>query len=177
MSEAIPMKEKREEVYKNLVQILEDEIKIYRSLLDLVRKEKEILISARIDDLSENNRAKELLILRSKGLDKLRESQSRELAKLVGADHEAPRLLDIAAKMESQKNDQLRAIHTTLELLVKRIKEINGANESLVQSTLKVVNGALGAIRDTLQPKATYAPTGDISKKENVSGHFVSKDV
>lgn len=171
------MTERETEVYNNLVQILEDEIKVYRALLDLVRREKEILVSAKIDDLSDNNRAKELLILKSKGLDRQRETQARELAKLVGADHESPRLLDIAAKMEPKQNDQLRAIHTTLDLLIRRMKELNTANEALVQSSLKVVNGALGAIRDTLSPKATYAPTGDINKKENVSGHFVSKDV
>ncbi len=171
------MTERAAEVYKNLVQVLEDEIKVYRVLLDLVRREKEILVSARIDDLSENNRAKELLVLKSKGLDRIRETHARELAKIVGSNHENPRLLEIAAKMESVQNDQLRAIHTTLDLLIRRMKEINASNEALVKSSLKTVNGALGAIRDTLQPKATYAPSGDISKKENVSGHFVSKDV
>ena len=51
------------EVFKDLTDVLEDEIKIYRSLLDLVRREKEILIAAKIDDLNSNNKAKEAFIL------------------------------------------------------------------------------------------------------------------
>ncbi|MBK9294365.1 MAG: hypothetical protein IPM57_07955 [Oligoflexia bacterium] len=40
--------------YSNLSGVLEDEIKIYRSLLELVRREKEILIEAKIPELEEN---------------------------------------------------------------------------------------------------------------------------
>ena len=164
------------EVFKHLDQTLEDEIKIYRSLLELVRREKEILISAKLDELNNNNQAKEAFIIKIKGLEKIREKYARELAHLVGAPVDNPRLLEIASKMESAQSTKLRAIHSTLDLLIKRIKEINASNEALVQSSINMVNGALGAIKDSLQPKATYAPSGEVKKNE-VAGAFVSKDV
>lgn len=163
-------------VFKSLETVLEDEIKVYRSLLDLVRREKEILISAKLDELNANNKAKEAYILKIKNLDRLREKAAKELALLVGVTSESPRLLELAAKMNTAENTKLRTIHSTLDLLIKRIKEINVSNEALVQSSLKMVNGALGAIKDTIQPKTTYAPTGDIKKAESLSGTFVSKD-
>jgi flagellar biosynthesis/type III secretory pathway chaperone len=164
------------EIFKNLEGVLEDEIRIYRSLLDLVRREKEILVAAKVSELEENNKAKEAFILKIKALEKLRERYARELAQKVGAPTETPRLIEIAVRMPDEEATKLRAIHSTLDLLIKRIKEINSSNEGLIQSTLEVVNGTLGAIRDTLQPKQTYAPSGDMKKKE-VAGHFVSKDV
>lgn len=165
------------EVFKDLTDVLEDEIKIYRSLLDLVRREKEILIAAKIDDLNSNNKAKEAFIFKIKGLEKIRERHAREMANLVGADSENPRLLEIAAKIDSAESSRLHSIHTTLNLLIKRIKEINTSNETLVQSSIKMVNGALGAIREQLQPKPTYGSGGDIKEKKSVAGAFVSKDV
>ena len=49
---------------QKLIQTLEEQIKVYRHLLEVVRKEKDILISANLDDLNENNRAKEAMLLK-----------------------------------------------------------------------------------------------------------------
>ena len=164
------------DAYKNLEAVLEDEIKVYRHLLDLVRQEKEVLVSAKIDELNENNRAKEAMILKIRGLERLREKSARDLAATVGANSESPRLLEIAFKMAEPYNGKLRSFHSTLELLIKRIKELNDNNEQLIQSSLKMVNGALGAIKDTIQPRGTYASSGEVKKNE-VAGHFVSKEI
>src|SRR5476649_1469481 len=102
--------------YKNLEEVLEDEIKVYRALLDLVRREKEVLISAKIDDLEENNRAKEAMILKIRALERLREKAAREVAQEVGCNTENPRLLEIAAKMLDPEAGKLRSIHSTLDL-------------------------------------------------------------
>jgi flagellar biosynthesis/type III secretory pathway chaperone len=163
--------------YKNLTEVLEDEIKVYRAMLDLVRREKDVLIAADIDELNEINRAKEAMILKVRGLERGREKYARELGHSLGVLSETPRLLEIASKMMDPENSKLRSIHSTLELLIKRIKEINESNESLAQAALKNVNGALGAIKQTLAPNATYKPSGEVKQSGEVAGHFVSKEV
>ena len=164
------------EAFKNLDQVLEDEIKVYRALLDVVRREKEILISTKVDELNDSNRAKDAIILKLRGLERLREKASRELAVIVGANAESPRLLEMAQKIDSPYNTRLQSVHQTLELLVKRIRDFNVGNDVLVQSALKTINGAMMAIRDTVQPKATYGQSGEV-KREEVPGHFVSREV
>src|SRR5947209_3319993 len=123
----------RNKAYKNLEEVLEDEIKVYRALLDLVRREKEVLISAKIDELEENNRSKEAMVLKIRALERLREKAAREMALEVGCNSENPRLLDIASKILDPEAGKLRSIHSTLDLLIKRIKEFNDANEALIQ--------------------------------------------
>ena len=162
--------------YKNLADVLEDEIKVYRAMLDLVRREKDVLISANITELEECNQAKETMVLKVRGLERIREKAARELGGILGVTSENPRLLDLASKMLDPESSKLRSIHSTLDLLVKRIKDLNSANEELIQSSLKAVNGALGAIKQTLQPKTTYAASGEVKQNE-VAGHFVSKEV
>jgi hypothetical protein len=74
------------------------------------------------------------------------------------------------------ESGRLRSIHSTLDLLIRRIKEFNSENEVLVETSLKAVSGILGAIKENLAPRKTYAPSGEVKKSE-VAGHFVSKEV
>ena len=57
------MKPESQEIYNKLLDNLDGMVKIYRGLLEVVRKEKEILIEAQLDQLNENNRVKEDLLL------------------------------------------------------------------------------------------------------------------
>lgn len=164
-----------QDAFKNLEKILDDEVKVYRALLDVVRREKEVLIAAQIDELNDNNRAKEAALLKLRSLERLREKAARELANQIGANAEQPRLLDLAAKLEDPYSSKLRSVHTTLDLMIKRIREINEGNEDLIRASLRTVNGALNAIKDTLQPSKTYAPTGEV-KVGNVTGALVEKE-
>jgi len=166
-----------ERIYQKLEANLDDLTKSYRSLLEIVRKEKEILVQADRDALEENNRIKEDLLFKLRSHDSLRARYATELATLVGADHENPRLLEIAQKMgPGVPSDRLRIQHATLDLLIRRITEINKDNEEFAQSALKNLGGALNEIKDTLSGKKTYGGKGQYKAGPEKSGHFVSKE-
>lgn len=162
--------------FQRLVANLEEMTKLYRQLLDLVRKEKQLLIDADMTKLQENNEIKENLLFKIKSIDGLRMRYAAELASLVGADHENPRLLDIAKNLGGAEGDRLRVIHSALDLLIKRLSELNKDNEAVAQSALKNLNGALGNIKDTLSGKKTYGAKGQVQRGPEQSGHFVSKE-
>src|SRR4051794_27441085 len=105
-------------LHEVLVTSLEDLIKIYRSLLDVVRKEKELLITAKIDDLSENNRSKEALVQKSKNLEQIRIKNVKDLAAHLGFKDPSPRLKDIAVLLNYEKAERLRNLHSVLELIL-----------------------------------------------------------
>lgn len=162
--------------YQRLVANLEEMTKLYRQLLDLVRKEKQLLIDADMTKLEENNEIKENLLYKIKSIDGLRMRYAAELASLVHADHENPRLLDIAKNLGGAEGDRLRVIHSALDLLIKRLSELNKENEGVAQSALKNLNGALGNIKDTLSGKKTYGAKGQVQRGPEQAGHFVSKE-
>jgi hypothetical protein len=163
--------------FQRLVANLEDLTKLYRQLLDLVRKEKVLLVEANMEKLQENNQLKEDLLFKIKSLDGLRFRYAAELAALVGADSEAPRLLEIAKNLGGAEADRLRVIHAALDLLIKRLSGINKDNEEVAQSALKNLGGALNNIKDTLSGKKTYGGKGQVQRGPEQSGHFVSKEV
>jgi flagellar biosynthesis/type III secretory pathway chaperone len=170
------MDKQTETLYKNLVDCLEDELKVYRHLLDIVRKEKDILISAKIDDLNENNKSKELMLAKLRQLERLREKSSRELAIHLGANVERPRLMELAAKMTGEEAKRLQSLHQTFDIIVQRVKELNLANESLAGAALANIQGAMQALRTTLGETPTYKKQGDMKSPEVLSGQLVSRE-
>jgi flagellar biosynthesis/type III secretory pathway chaperone len=165
-----------ESVYQQLVENLDQLVTVYRSLLDIVRREKDILVAAQIEDLQESNKAKETFLVKIRALETSRLRLARELANEVGGDRESPRLLDLANRVSAEKSEKLRNIHSVLDLLIRRLSEINKGNEDLVRSALSSVSGAMDSIRDTLQTKPTYARKGAMVSGKS-GGSLVSKEV
>lgn len=168
-----------ESLYTDLVECLENLVKVYRALLDVVRREKEILVVSKLDELNENNKSKDAILIRIRSLENQRMKSARDLAQAVGADIEQPRLLDIANRCEAAWSDRLRNLHSVLDLLVRRVAEVNKQNEELVQAALTNITGAMEAIRDGLKPKATtYGPKGNLGAgpKAELQPQIVSKE-
>jgi len=160
----------------SLIQNLEEQVKVYRHLLEVVRKEKEILISANLDDLNENNRTKEAMLLKIRALELDRLKFASGICEAIGLTQEEPRLLEIARVVGGEAADRLRSIHSVLELLLKRVQEYNQQNETLVQAALVSITGAMNAIRGTLQDKSTYQRKGEVDAKPSAAGQLVSKE-
>ena len=165
-----------EQQYMDLLDGLDNLVKVYRSLLEVVRREKEILVSTKLDELQENNKSKDAMILRIRSLENQRLKCARDLAQAVGGDVENPRLIEIANKSAPQWQDRLRNMHSVLELLVRRVSEVNKQNEELVQAALNNINGAMDSIRDGLKPKSTYARQGQMAQTKAEGGNLVRKE-
>jgi hypothetical protein len=167
-------------LYQNLNSNLDELVKLYRNLLDLVRKEKELLLQVDLNPLNESNKIKEALLLKIRATDMVRERYARELAREVGADIKNPRLLEIAQKMlnkgQAAEAERLLKIHGVLVLLIERVSEINKDNAQYTESVLKSLNLALGEVKTTLGGKKTYERKGKMNEGPNKAGNFVSKE-
>lgn len=162
--------------YEKLILNLDDLVGLYRQLLDLARKEKQYLIEANSDRIIEVNSQKEIVLQKIKLADTLRFKHAKELCEKVKADSESPRLLEIAQRLHGPMGDQLRNFHSTLELVIKRIIDINRDNEALAQKALNTLNGTMDNIKDTLSGKKTYEKKGTYKSGPESSGNFVSKE-
>lgn len=163
--------------FNALVDNLQQIIKVYRGLLDNLRKEKEILIAADLADLNDNNVAKEKLLVSVGKKEQHRIVLAKELAVEINFKDDEPKLLGLAIELGGEAGDKLRNLHSVLLLLLKRVKETNEHNEILVQSALNNVNGAMNSIVDTVSEKPTYENKGQIQQQSLQSGKLVSREV
>ncbi|MFN3696869.1 MAG: flagellar protein FlgN [Pseudobdellovibrio sp.] len=161
--------------YDKLASNLEEILKYYRSLLDCVRKEKDLLIAAQIEQLNESNAHKEQLTIRIKALDQLRITYATELAQILQADSVQPRLLEIAQKIGGAEGEKLRTMHSALEMVIKRLSDLNRENSVYAQSALRTVSSALDNFKDQLSGQKTYQNKGKYKSGVDTSGHFVAK--
>ena len=141
-------------------------VKVYRALLSVVRKEKEILISANIDDLDANNKAKEKMLLEIQSLEKKRLELVDKVIAQESLEPGEVTLLSLATLSGGDMGERLRSLHSVLDLLVKRVKELNLRNEELIHSALENITGAIGSIRDTLNENKTYEKKGKVDDKK-----------
>ncbi len=169
------MKPESMELFKKLETQLEDLVKIYRHLLGVVRKEREILIAANLDDLNENNKTKEAMLIKARHIEAERLAAFRQLAQMEGLS-ENTKLLELARVVGGDTGDRLRNLQSVLELLLKRVREHNAQNEVLVNSALETVTGSMGSICNTLKDKPTYKKSGGVSSRPAESGQLVSKE-
>lgn len=165
----------KQKVYEKLLNNLDELTKNYRQLLDVVRSEKELLRESNIEKLNAVNTNKEQLITQIKSLDALRGNYATELAHYLGADTTQPRLLELAIKMNGSEGEKLRTMHSTLELLLKRLVEINRENADSAQRALYNVNKTLESFKENLSGPKTYTRQ-QIKSGSDSSGRLVSRE-
>lgn len=163
-------------IYLKLENNLEEITKFYRQMVDLLRKEKELLIHADLEKIVESNKQKEFTLSRLKSLDSLRVKYASDLSEQLGLDPAQPRLLEIARKLGGARADKLRTVHAALEILVKKIPELNKENEQYVQSALLQLRGAMDNVKETLVGGVTYKREGYKDKGTEVSGNLISRE-
>ena len=164
----------KQQSFEKLIHNLEEITKQYRLLLDCVRREKDALIRTDVEQLNAINVQKEQMLLQVRNLDAQRLVLAAELAQYIGADAQEPRLLELAQKMGGAEGDRLRSIHSALELLSKRLVEINRENATYAESALTTVNSAMENIKESIMGQKTYQKKGKYQQGQDKSGHFVS---
>ncbi len=167
----------QEKSYQKLVQNLDELTKLYRQLLDLVRKEKDFLIAADIEKIDSINLEKENLLAKIRSQDSARDRYAKEFANLIGADTQNPRLLDFAKILQgTEAEKKLRTMHSMLEMLVGRVVAFNKENQTYAESALRTINGAMTNVKETLVGKNTYARKGQMEYGPHKAGNFVKRE-
>ena len=154
---------------------LDEIIKVYRHLLNVVRKERDILISADLDELNINNRSKEAMLIKARSLEETRISIVSEIAEAEGLDASV-RLRDLALHFGGEVGDRFQKLHSVLNLLLKRVREHNQHNEQLVSSALDSVTGGIQNIRESVSEQRNYKQGGKLSEANPGAGRLVSKE-
>jgi hypothetical protein len=167
---------------KKLQTIIGEMNRLYQALSEVLRNERVHLLGAATERLTESNRSKELLLLKLRGLEKERVQSASGLSNILGMGRDNPRLLKIAEKMEAFKHTEwarvFRDLHKVLTLHIQHAQEQNHENEIYAGSALKVLQGAVQNIKQTITNKPTYGKQGQMAgSTETQSGNFVRREV
>ncbi len=163
--------------YQDLVESLDKLVTVYRHLLEIVRKENEVLMNAQLAEVPQLNEAKEKLVHKVRQLDHQWQLSAEEIAKTLKLDNMQPTLLELSLHFQNEQKLKLEQLHSVLNMLVNRISEINKNNEVLVKSALSHITGAMDSITNTLNEHPTYKNSGNMEpKNKDAQGRLVYKE-
>ena len=163
--------------YQELVKSLDQLVTVYRHLLDIVRKENDVLVAADMGEVPKVNEAKEKLVLKVRQLDELWLMSALKIVNNLKLDNKQPTLLELATYFDGDEAIKLEQLHSVLTMLVSRISEFNKKNAVLVQSALSLINGAMGSITDTLNENPTYKNSGNMEAvNKDAQGRLVQRE-
>ncbi len=165
------------EIFEQLMTHMKEMVRLYRYLLDIVRKEKDYLIESDLDALNNNNKAKELTLLKLKKYEEERIQCVEEFSKAIGYRKEPVRLLDLANELGGEQGESLRQQHSVLKLLLGRVQNLNKENEVFVQSALENVTGAMKSIKGELNENKVYKNKGHVKEQGEFAGRLVRRQV
>ena len=159
-----------------LLELLEDEIEIFRSLLPVFKKEKEAVLASDLNKLNKALAEKEKLLLNMRSLEKKRTHVMNKLAESLEV---LPDELTLTKLVQSVKEPySIRLKNCSLQLLkiTKKISNANTSNKSMFVHSLNFVKGALALLQNIIAPGQVYHRTGKV-QAGNQGGKVLSGEI
>jgi flagellar biosynthesis/type III secretory pathway chaperone len=160
-------------ILSDLVRILEEEAALHRDLLPVVLKEREVLRSFAVDELYENNKVKETLILKVRLVEQARQNL---IAKLYPNKEGPFTLSDIVHLAPEPYRGRLLELKAELTAVMEEIIALNKGNRFLIQYTQNNLNHLYSLIAFYSGKEAIYDEEGRTAPGSG-SGLLISQNV
>jgi flagellar biosynthesis/type III secretory pathway chaperone len=145
--------------WDKLVAILTEMADIYRAILELSRRKREILIAVKPQELEAVTKQEELLILQVGKLEAARGKLIQQLAAASGVSADGLTLTDIKRLAGPAVAESLDKIAADFSRIMTELAPINQLNAELIQRSLGFINYNINILtQSTTGP--TYAPQG-----------------
>jgi len=161
---------------KELLKLLEDEIEIFRSLLPVFKKEKEVVLASDLDELNITLAKKEKLLFNMRSLEKERTHVMKKLAESLELSPDELTLRKLARSVKNPYSIRLKNSGLQLLKLTKKISHANNANRGIFAHSLNFIKGALTLLQNIIAPSQVYHRTGKV-QADHQSGKILSGEI
>ena len=169
-----------DESLEKLFKSLRKQVGLQRQMLEIVRRERELLVAADFAKIQEVTFSKEALVNSVRKC----ELERQEVCRLLGAQYQPKegvvtlgQIIEVLQGVDRQKADELRSTFTALKMLVERVNSQNRSNQEFVESSLvhigKMKENVLGEGHKHSQ---TYTPKGKRKTSHTQNSNLVSEE-
>ncbi len=136
--------------FKNLIEILDKEIKAYSNLKELFAEKKEVLKSAKPDDLGVLDNK---IIALNNAITKLNAARQTIAIEITGGDANMSRLIEAAQEFAPEYIDALTERKVKICNIIPEITLLNNQNVELLKHGIIISNKMLESIIDAFAPQ------------------------
>lgn len=152
--------------FEALLEVLQEEVRIYRSLVDLLQEEQKGLIQADMEVIEEVEKKKETVYLKIKLLEESRQILVAKIGSLCGVIEGDPPLSRMIQVSGGHCTDALTACRGELRELLVTVQNLVKMNEGLVGTSLEFLRGSLALLQHpSFQP--VYSPDGQVETMQD----------
>jgi hypothetical protein len=140
-----------------LLEIIQEEINLYRDLIEHARRKTALLVQGRVDAILESNRADEMYNVKLRAL----EMEMARLCQDLGRSFRIPReeltLMKLADSLEPSLALEIRTQTTLFRNIVKQLKSVSQRNRRLIERSIHYSRGLLALISNA---SSSYRQSG-----------------
>lgn len=144
---------------ERLLENLRTSLKLYDQLVEIAETKQRHIIANDVTQLQNDLHAEEQLLVAAEERNKARAELHRAACVALEADPGTRTLEALCGYMPARVRSEFARVRTALRDAIARLKDINRVNVSLINNSLALVEGLIGALFGTEQTSA-YGPSG-----------------
>ena len=136
---------------EELLQTLEEEIKLYEELLPISERKTVILVKGDLKELESITAKEQFLIDKVNIIDKKREEVTKNIGVVLNRDPKELDLSTLAKLLDGQPEEKkkIARIHDSLKDIMKRLVDANEKNKELIENSLEMIEFNMNFIKST----------------------------
>ena len=154
-----------EDLLNGLIDVVQQELTVYQSVLGKANQKKEALIKNDISMLEHIVARESGIVKTMQELEQRREGLIRAIAEKHGLDEQKATLADIAA-LYPDKSETLLTLKTELSRVLAEIQKLNEANKALLDTHLQYTSFCINLLTGAASQLGTYSHSGQISEQK-----------
>lgn len=157
----------------SLIEVIKEEVDVYRELKSLIAEEFDILMKPQVDSIAGSNARKDACILKARLLEEDRSKLVAAIAGILGRKEREINFTLLSSYADESRAAQLKSQRNILSPLVQEISRANKKNIGLLDFSLSYVRSSMNFVSNLLSAGANYESTGQI-KTGGMNGRVVN---
>ncbi len=154
---------------KELINVLEQENKIYESILKISKEKTPVIIEGKVNELENMTKTEQSLVLQIGKLEDARESILGKVSEELKIKAEEITLSEIIDKVGSEEGQGLKMAQENLVKTINDLKKTNDTNSKLIENSLEYINFSINLFSSVDSGTNNYGVSGQVNegKKKN----------
>ncbi len=163
-----------EALWEKLIDILEEEGRLYRDILDLSRHKTDTIVEGKVATLEQLTGVEHKMVMNAGRLEQQREEIVNELAGNLDIQPEQLNFTLVIEKTGEELRDRFTNYRDEIALTLKELKEVNDLNSHLIEKSLEYIDFSINLISGT-SSELTYNDKKDKKGKGGGASFFDKK--
>lgn len=155
---------------KQLIQALNQEYEIYKEVLEIAKKKRQIIVEGKIKDLDDITSKEQAMILSIGKLENIRQSILKNIAKELEID-EVENISQLSKHLDTKSKEEVLAIREKFDDILNTIRDKNDLNNKLIKQSLEYIEFNKNLLTSLENQGSTYGSSAnekDVNIKKNL---------